>query len=76
MERPRKLFKVSLVIFRCRKYVKEGYMEMTKKNYLETLKSVLGRSMYHYFFFPNAEFFVAVVVVVVVVVEVLLKVFD
>ena len=37
MERPRKLFKVSFVIFRCKK----GYMEMTKKIYLETLKSVL-----------------------------------
>ena len=24
-------------------------MEMTKKNYLETLKSALGRSIYHYF---------------------------
>ena len=34
--------------FRCQKYVKKGYMEMTKKIYLETLKSVLGRSILHY----------------------------
>ena len=44
-----------------------------KKKFTLTFKSVLGRSIYHYFFFPNAEFFV---VVVVAVVEVLLKVFD
>ena len=30
---------------------KKGYMEMAKKIYLETLKSVLGRSIYHYFYF-------------------------
>ena len=31
--------------FICRK----GYIEMTKKIYLETLKSVPGRSIYHYY---------------------------
>ena len=41
-------FRILSVIFRCQKYVKKGYMEMTKKNYLETLKSVLGRSILHY----------------------------
>ena len=30
------------------KICKKGYMEMTKKIFLETLKSVLGRSIYHY----------------------------
>ena len=30
------------------KICKKGYMEMTKKIYLETLKSVLGRSISHY----------------------------
>ena len=45
MQRPRKLFKLD---FRCQKYVKKGYMEVTKKIYLETLKSVLGRSIYYY----------------------------
>ena len=48
MEQPRKLFSVSSVIFRCQKYVKKGYMEMTKKIYFETLKSVLDRSILHY----------------------------
>ena len=38
----------SIYNFRRQKYVKKGYMEMTKKNYLETLKSALGRSIYHY----------------------------
>ena len=40
--------KARSVIFRCQKYVKKGYIEMTKKIYLETLKSVLGRSILHY----------------------------
>ena len=48
MERPSALFRISSVIFRCQKYVKKGYIEMTKKIYLETLKSVLGRSILHY----------------------------
>ena len=30
--------KARFVIFRCQKYVKKGYIEMTKKIYLETLK--------------------------------------
>ena len=34
--------------FRCQKYVKKGYIEMTKKIYLEPQKSVLGRSILHY----------------------------
>ena len=49
MERPRKIFRLSSVILvKCQKYVKKGYMEMTKKIYLETLKSVLGLSSLHY----------------------------
>ena len=31
-------FRAQFVIFRCQKYVKKGYIEMTKKIYLETLK--------------------------------------
>ena len=50
MERPSVLFRISSVIFRSPKYVKKGYMEMTKKIYLETLKSVLGRSILHYLY--------------------------
>ena len=46
---PGDFLKAQFVIFRCQKYVKKGYMEMTKKNYLETLKIVLGRSILHYF---------------------------
>ena len=38
--------------FRCQKYVKKGYMEMAKKIFLETLKSVLGCSILHYCFEP------------------------
>ena len=34
--------KSRFVIFRCQKYVKKGYMEMTKKIYLETLKKCPG----------------------------------
>ena len=40
--------KARFVIFRCQKYVKKGYIEMTKKIYLEPLKSVLGCSILHY----------------------------
>ena len=36
--------KARFIIFRCQKYVKKGYMEMTKTIYLEPLKSVSGRS--------------------------------
>ena len=32
------------------KICKKGYMEKTKKFYLETLKSALGRSIYHYLY--------------------------
>ena len=53
MERPSVLFRISSVIFRCQKYVKKGYIEMTKKIYLETLKSVLGRSIFHWFDFEK-----------------------
>ena len=48
MEQRSELFRISSVIFRCQKYAKKGYMEMTKQIYLETLKSVLGRSILHY----------------------------
>ena len=41
------------VIFKCQKYVKKGYMEMTKIIYLEPLKSVLARFILHYFGRPN-----------------------
>ena len=36
------------VIFRGQKYVKKGYMEMRKWIFLVPLKSVLGRSILHY----------------------------
>ena len=49
MERPKKLFGVLSRNFRCQKYVKTGYMEMTKKIYLETLKIALGRSILQYY---------------------------
>ena len=57
MERPRELFKVSFIILG----VKKGYMEMTKRIYLETLKSALGRSIsrncnFLEAFFPGAFF--------------------
>ena len=42
------VFKVSICNFLGPKNVKKGYMEMTKKNHLETLKSVLGNSVVHY----------------------------
>ena len=41
--------------FRCQKHVIKEYMEMTKKNYLETLKSVLGHSILHYFYCPPSQ---------------------
>ena len=47
IERPRKLFEVSICNFLV-KNMKKGYIEMTKKIYLETLKNVLGRSISHY----------------------------
>ena len=34
--------KSRFVIFRCHKYVKKGYIEMTKKSYLETFKKCPG----------------------------------
>ena len=49
MEWPSILFRHSSVIFRCQKYVKKGYMEMRKWIYLVPLKSVLGRSILHYY---------------------------
>ena len=42
-------FQMLKVNFRCQKYVKKGYMGMTKKIYLEPQKSVLGRSIIHNF---------------------------
>ena len=48
MKGPSVLFRIPSVTFRCQKYVKKGYMEMTKKIHLETLKSALGRSILHY----------------------------
>ena len=38
----------SIYNFRCQKYVKKGTWKWQKKIYLETLKSALGRSIYHY----------------------------
>ena len=34
--------KARFVIFTCQKYVKNGYLEMTKKIYFETLKKCPG----------------------------------
>ena len=48
MERPRKLFNVSICNFEVSKICKKGYIGMTKKIYLETLKSFLGHSILHY----------------------------
>ena len=50
MERPRKLFNGSICNFEVSKICKKGYIEMTKKIYPENLKSVLGRSIFHYCF--------------------------
>ena len=47
--------KARFVIFRCQKYVKKGYIEMGKWIYLGPLKSVLGRSILHYWFYPCME---------------------
>ena len=46
---PGDFLKARFAIFWCQKYVKKGYMEMTKTFYLETLKSVLGCSTLHYY---------------------------
>ena len=48
MEQPRKVFKVSICNILGLKNVKKGYIELIKKIYLETLKSVLGCSISHY----------------------------
>ena len=48
MERPKKFLKISICNFLGVKNMKKGYTEMTEKIYLETLKSVLGRSLSHY----------------------------
>ena len=45
---PENFLNSRFVIFRCQKYVKKGYIEMTKKFTLRLLKSVLGRSVFHY----------------------------
>ena len=42
-------WKARFVIFRSQKYVKKGYIEITKKIYLEPLKNVLGHSVSHYY---------------------------
>ena len=55
MERPNALFRISSVIFRFQKYEKEEYMEMTKKDYLETLKSGLGWSILHYYLLSQKQ---------------------
>ena len=45
------------VIFRCQKYVKKGYMEMTKKFYLKTFKKCAGWLCFPLLTkFENAEF--------------------
>ena len=49
MEPPRKLFKGSICNFQVSKICKKGHIEMTRKIYLEPLKSVLGRSISHYY---------------------------
>ena len=45
---PGHFLKARFVTFRRQKYVKKGYMEMTKQFYLKTLKSVLGCSILHF----------------------------
>ena len=42
MSDPGDFLKAQFVIFRCQKYVKKGYIEMTKKIYLEPLKKCPG----------------------------------
>ena len=46
---PGNFFKGSICNFRCQKYVKKEYIEMTKKFTLRLLKSILGRSFSHHF---------------------------
>ena len=48
---PAHFLKARFVIFRYQKYVKKEHIEMTKKICLEPLKSVLGRSISHYWSF-------------------------
>ena len=48
--------KARFVIFRCQKYVKKGYIEMTKKIYLETLKKCAG-PLHFTLLFPCVGFF-------------------
>ena len=50
MSDPGDFLKARFAIFRCQKYVKKGYMEMTKTIYLETLKSVPGCSELNNYF--------------------------
>ena len=40
--------KSQFIIFSVLKNIKKGYIEMTEKIYLETLRSVLGRYVFHY----------------------------
>ena len=47
MERPSVIFRISSVILGVKNMQKKWYMEMTKKIYLKTLKSALGRSILH-----------------------------
>ena len=46
---PGSLLKVSIYNLSGLKKYKKGYKGMTEKNYLETLRSVLGHSISHYF---------------------------
>ena len=48
MQRPRKRFRVVSVILDVKNMQKKGTWKWPKKNYLQTLKSVLGRSILHY----------------------------
>ena len=41
------VLKTQFIIFRCKKYVKKGYMKMGEQLYLEPWKSALGRSILH-----------------------------
>ena len=49
MSDPGDFLKAQLVIFRCQKYVKKGYMEIGKWIYFEPLKSVQRRFIFHYY---------------------------
>ena len=55
MEQPRKLFKVSICNYLGLTNVKRGHIEMTKKSYIETLKSVLGLSISQYYGFLHLK---------------------